>query len=284
MFKKFLVLFLFILINIVSVQAIDFNSNSKQIKTILNKHNKALANHDIQNVKIYYDTEYHSSDGFNLDELSQMLEKTYSAYKNYKYKTKIHSISVFDDYAIAQVTDKTYAKVYPDNNKNNQDKIGILTGKSVYNVYFKKINDTWKIIYDDILMEETSLKYGIANKIDINLSAPVFIKEGQDYDLALKINKPDNIIALGSISNEEIIYPTKDYDEKFRKISHEGDLERIVKANKNNNNEYAIASVGFTKVSINEEETKAKIEILGLAYIMKRINMENKKVMNDKKL
>ena len=44
--------------------------------------------------------------------------------------------------------------------------------------------------------------------------------------------------------------------------------------NNKNINEYGVASIGFTKVSINEEETKAKIEILGMAYLMKRINME----------
>ena len=93
-------------------------------------------------------------------------------------------------------------------------------------------------------------------------------------------NKPEDIIALASISREEITYPPADYNEKFRKIPETGDLERYVKANNKNLNEYALASVGFTKVSINEEITKARIEILGIAYIMKRINMNRNKAIN----
>ena len=126
-------------------------------------------------------------------------------------------------------------------------------------------------------MEETSLKYGVANKIPMELITPIFIKNGSEYDLSLKMKKPDDIIALASISREEITYPPKDAIEKFRKFPEDGALERLVKANNKNLDEYAIASVGFTKVSINEEETRAKIEILGMAYILKRVNMETEK-------
>ena len=116
----------------------------------------------------------------------------------------------------------------------------------------------------------------------MELNTPALIQGGQEYDISLKINKPDDIIALASISNEQIEYPTPDYKEKFRKFPETGELERLVKANKNNKGEYAIASVGLTKVSINEEETKAKIEIIGIAYLMKRINMIPIKGNNEK--
>jgi hypothetical protein len=81
-------------------------------------------------------------------------------------------------------------------------------------------------------------------------------------------------MALASISREEIVYPPEDYQEKFRKIPEAGELERVVKANNKNLDEYAVASIGLTKVSINEEQTKAKIEVLGMAYLMKRVNMD----------
>ena len=210
-----------------------------------------------------------------------MLEKTYNAYGKMKQKTKINNISAFDDYAIVQLTDKTKAIVHPDKNKT-KEKQGVLEGKSVYVLYFKKINNEWKIFYDDILAETTTLKYGVANKIPMELDTPMLIKNGEKYDLALKMNKPDNILALASLSNEEIQYPTPENKEKFRKIPANGELERIVKANNNNKSEYAIASVGFTKVSINEQETKARIEIIGMAYLMKRVNMVALKESNGK--
>ena len=123
-------------------------------------------------------------------------------------------------------------------------------------------------------IEETSLKYGVANDIKMNLITPMFVKSGEEYDLSLKIEKPEDIVALASISREEITYPPLDYKEKFRKIPESGDLERLVRANDKNLDEYAVASIGFTKVSLNEKMTKAKIEVLGMAYLMKRINID----------
>ena len=260
-----------------------FNKDNPQreIKKVLKKHNKAMANHNIDLVQSYYDENYKSADGFNLEDMKSMLEKTQQAYTNIKYKTKINNITTYDNWALAQMSDETYAKVYLDKDKKNKEKAGTLRGKSSYLMYFKKDKDKWKIVADEILMEETSLKYGVAKKIDMELETPIFIENDKNYDISLKMpNKPEDIIALASISREEITYPPADYNEKFRKIPETGDLERYVKANNKNLNEYALASVGLTKVSINEEITKAKIEILGIAYIMKRINMNKNNISN----
>ena len=252
-----------------------FNSSKIEIKNTLKKYNKALAQHDIKKIKTFYDESYKSMDGFDLNEMEQMLEKTYSAYGNIKYKTKINSININDDWALVQMSDKTTANIYPTEIKEiKKEKMGKLNGSSVYNLYLKKENSSWKIICDDVLMEETSLKYGLANKINMDLITPIRVKSGQDYDLSLKINKPKDVLALASISREEIVYPPSDYQEKFRKIPEFGELERIVKANNKNLDEYAIASIGLTKVSMNEAQTKAKIEVLGMAYLMKRVNMD----------
>ena len=245
-----------------------------EIKSLIKKHNKALSDHDIKQVKSFYDESYKSTDGFNLDDMSKMLEQTYSAYKNIKYQTKITSINTSNDWALVQLKDKTTAIVYPTEIKEiKKEKMGRLVGTSVYNMYLKKIDGAWKIVQDDILLEETSLKYGIANKINMDLITPLQVKNNQEYDLSLKIDKPDNIIALASISREEIVYPPQDYKEKFRKIPEIGELERVVRANNNNKDEYAVASIGLTKVTVNEAQTKARIEVLGLAYLMKRVNM-----------
>ena len=252
----------------------------KEIRTLLINHNKALEKNDIETIKKCYSAEYKSADGFDLANLIDMIKKTNATYGNMKYKTKISDIMVFDDYAIAQVTDNTSALIFHDKERKDIEKAGHLTGKSAYAVFLKKTPDGWKIFYDNILMEETSLRYGIANKLDINFKAPVFIKEGEQYDISLNVKKPNDIIALASISNEEIVYPAREPDEQFRKLSIDGDLERIVRANKKNLDEYAVATVGFTKVTLNEDETKARIEILGMAYILKRVNMQNQKAAN----
>jgi len=250
------------------------DKNKKEVYSTVKKHTKAMQDYDLEKLKSFYHKDYISTDGFDISSLIEMLNKTHSSYKNMKYKTKINSIMAYDNWALVQMSDVTKAIVYPDEKEKLKDKTGLLKGSSSWNLYLKKENGAWKIISEDILMEETSLKYGIAKKIDMDLITPVFVKSGEEYDISLKMNTPEDIIALASITKEEVAYPPKDYDDKFRKIPENGDLERLVRANNKNINEYGVASIGFTKVSINEEETKAKIEILGMAYLMKRINME----------
>lgn len=245
-----------------------------EIKSLVKNHNKALSNHDIEKIKSFYDKNYKSTDGFNVEDMSKMLEQTYNAYKNIKYQTKIISINISNDWALVQLKDKTTARIYPTEIKEiKKEKMGKLEGTSIYNMYLKKIDGSWKIVQDDVLIEQTSLKYGLANKIDMDLITPMQVQNGQEYDLSLKIEKPEDIVALASISREEIVYPPQDYKEKFRKIPELGELERVVKANNNSKDEYAIASIGLTKVSLNEAQTKARIEVLGLAYLMKRVNI-----------
>ena len=272
--KKIFIIFIFFNLFVTSAFAFDFNSNKIEIRSMLKQYNKALDSHDIEKVKTYFDEEYKSSDGFGLDEMVSMLQKTYDAYENIKYSSKITSINAYDNWALVQISDKTNAKLYPTQNKKIKNKkMGELEGTSVSNIYLKKVNNDWKIVYDEILMEETSLKYGIARKININLITPMNLKNGQEYDLSLQIDKPKNVFALASISREEISYPPSDCSEKYRALPQGGELQRVVKANNKNLDEYAIASVGFTKVLTNKEKTNIQIKVLGIAYVMKRINM-----------
>lgn len=212
-----------------------------------------------------------------------MLENTYNSYENIKYKTKINNISASNNWAIIQMSDETTAQVNPLKNKEiDKYKLGLLESTSSYIVYLKKDkNNNWKIVQDSILTEETTLKYGIAKKIDMELNTPMFIKNGGEYDLSLSIKNPKDIVALASISREEITFPPNINNEKYRKLPQEGMLERLVRANNKNLDEYGSATVGFTKISFNEEKTKAKIEVLGMAYIVKRINMENTKTQKE---
>ena len=278
--KKVLIIIFVLFVNVIPIDAFEL-SDYWQIKMTLRDYDRALSAQDTERIKTFYDENYKSSDGFSLDDLVQMLEKSYKAYGKMNQKTKINSITSLNNYAVVQLSDKTSAVIYP-NKIKNKAKAGKLEGRGVYNLYFKKNNDKWKIFYDEVVAETTSLKYGVANKIPMELDTPILIHEGEQYNLSLKMNKPDDIIALASLSNEEIKYPTPETKEKFRKFPSTGELERLVKANKNNKGEYAIASVGFTKVSVNEAETRARIEIIGMAYIMKRINMIALKENNEK--
>ncbi len=275
--KKIFILFITLFLFKAGLPAYSLNldlkfNNNKEIRTLLKKYDRALKKHDVDTIKSFFDEDYVSADGFSLDDYTTMLKKTYEAYENLKYSTKINNITAYENWALAQMSDKTKAKVYFDKKVKKDAIVGILDGKSSYVVYLKKTPKGWKIVSDDVLLEETSLKYGIANKIDMNLITPVFAENGKEYDISLKMDMPDDIIALASLSREEVVYPPVDSEEKYRKFPESGELERLVRANDKNLNEYAVASVGFTRVSISEAQLKARIEVLGMAYIMKRIN------------
>ncbi len=292
----FILLFLFLFI---PANAVELNNNL-QIRILLRDYDKALKKQDIDKIKDFYTENYRDSDGFTLEESIQMFEKMYNAYDKVKQKTKINSITSFDNYIIVQLTDTTNALVSPqkelfDKNKKKsirqtirekriiKERQGKLESTSIYSLYFKKIDGKWKIFYDDITAETTSLKYGVAKNVDMQLTAPAFTKEGENYDLSLKIGeKSDDLFAVASLNNEEILFPAPEYKEKYRKLSSQGNLERVVKANNNKKNECAVASIGFTQVSLNEAQTKARIEMVGMALLMKRVNIINSKDKNEK--
>ena len=67
----------------------------------------------------------------------------------------------------------------------------------------------------------------------LSASSPSSLSEsGDSYNLTLNMGKPATVIALASLANEKIQYPTPNLQEKFRKYPSDGSLERIVKANK----------------------------------------------------
>ena len=270
---KKIISILFLCFILLSASANCSSIDKKEIRNLIKEHNSALTHHNTVKLATFYDENYKSIDGFSLDEMIKMVKDASDAFKNLKYSTKIDDIEINDNLAIVKIQENTKAKIYPVKKK---DKRGILDGYSKYTMYLKKENNSWKIFKEDIIEEQTTLKYGLARRIKFDLITPKFIENGQDYDLSLKIDKPRNILALGSISKEEIKLPNNNYNEKFRKISPDGELERVVKANSNNKNEYALASIGYTKITLREKEKKIRIQILGVAYVIKRINMINK--------
>lgn len=60
-------------------------------------------------------------------------------------------------------------------------------------------------------------------------------------------------------------------------------MERVVKANNNGINEYSLASVGITEISLNEEKTAINYQMSGIAFLMKRVNIYTNKNTVDKK-
>ncbi len=250
------------------------DASQKEIINFVNDYNKVLEKNDLLTLSKFYDINYKNSDGYNLIELLSMIDKTSKAFDNIKYNTKITKIDINENSAVVYLSDKTKALLYPSAKNKSRSKAGRLYGVSTSAMYLNKDKDgAWKIVKDSILTEETSLKYGVAKRINFDFITPKSVRNGQDYEITLDFKRSENIPAIGSLSREEVNSKNKS-EEVFKKISKAGALERLVKANENNKDEYAIANVWFTKVSLNEKKKRARIKITGMAYIMKRIPMD----------
>ncbi len=214
-----------------------------------------------------YSPNYVSSDGFNLDILSKMLKETWKTYPGIKYQVKLNGVTFYNGMAIADVTEtaKGYAKAENDN-------VGefVSTMQSVY--YLKQNGTSWMIDNDYTVKENIILSWGDAKQAKISFETPNQIQAGKEYTAVLKVKQPDGSIAIGSINADKITYPQKPSKEIFRKFSPEGTLERIMKANTDNVNEYLVATVGFTRPKVDNNQN-LNINLSGYACLMERMNV-----------
>ena len=83
------------------------------------------------------------------------------------------------------------------------------------------------------------------------------------------------MFVIASIGQEKITYPQVNSEEVFRKLPESGILERVFKSNKDNFNEYTVASLGITRAKVVEKNSKKEIKLVitGLGYIITRTNV-----------
>lgn len=250
----------------------------KGVKEVIWKLNKYSNEHNVEELAKLYDKNYRSFDGFKYDTLVKMMQEAYDAYEDLSYKTDVEKIDFYGDKAVVNIVDTTRATVkgeksYPEISTEYDLSTGYLEGICNYSIYLQKINNEWKIIGDNVISEITSIKYGIAREYPMEFSAPLSTPYGEDYCLTLKIKPKNGSRIVASLGKEEILYPSAEPKDVFRKMPKDGILERVVRANKDGYNEYAIASVGITKMDKVPEFNMIEIEMTGLAFLLQRVNM-----------
>jgi len=227
-----------------------------------------------------YSSDYLSADGFNISILSQVVQETWKTYPGIKYTVKVNGATFYKNLAVVDVTEtaKGYAKTENEN-------VGefVSTMQSVY--YLKPNGKSWIITGDYTTKENMILSWGDAQKSKIILDVPNHLQAGKEYSAILTVKQPDGVIAIGSITADKITYPQKPSKEIFRKFSSDGTLERIMKTNTNNTNEYIVGTVGFTRPKLDDNQN-LDIKLTGYACLMERVNVipVNKfiEVKNDK--
>lgn len=253
------------------------------IKKVIDQQSAYTNKYDLKGLASLYANNFVNSDGFNKDVYFKLIEETWKTYPDITYKTEIKNIEFSDNYATVFTNEVAIA--------TSQEEIGDLTAigelystsQCVY--YLEKQGAKWLINSEKIIEETSTLKYGDARYINIELNAPKQIGANKDYTTTLKVDAPKDSVVIASINKENIVYPQTKSDEAFRKMPDDNILERVFLSNKDNVNEYAVASIGITRAE-NYTNNQIRIYMGGLAFIMTRINVipENKFIkLEDKK-
>lgn len=277
--KIFIMLTLFI-ISSLGAYAVP-SSETMEIRSTLYNLNKASNEHNINAIKNFYSKDYVSYDGFDYEGFFATIDETFKMYPDISYKTKIKSIKITGNYAAAEVIDySTSKKQTPtqsiiDNKAILDQKLdGVMESRCHYVMYLKKNKGKWLVYSDNIITEETAIKYGKAKDAEIDIISPPVVNEGEEYCITLNIDKkPKNSLVLASLTREEIKYPPALPKDIFKKVPKAGTLERMVKANKKGINEFTLASIGITEISLNDTKTAINYEMSGIAFLMKRVNV-----------
>ncbi len=214
-----------------------------------------------------YTEDYLSADGFNYNVMSRLVKDTWKTYPGIKYRVKVNSVNFYKNLAIADVTEtaKGYAKV---ENENVGEFVSSM--QSIY--YLKPNGNSWVITGDYTIKENIILSWGDAKQAKISLEVPNQLQAGQEYTATLSVAQPSGVISIGSITADKITYPQNPSKEIYRKFSSDGKLERIMKTNTENTNEYVVATVGFTRPKVDDNQN-LDINLTGYACLMERINV-----------
>ena len=276
--KKFLISFLILFCMGQTAYAIDdvqkdlSRMDKFKITRIIKNIEKTANNKELDKFKTYYSKDFINWDNFNHQEYFTMLEDTFKSYSTIKYDINIKNIQKTKDGLVeVHLADKTTAIVKePKENFTN----GFLRGMCEYYLYFKKDEKNgWQVVKDKVVDEITFLTYGEATNSFIELNAPQNIKPNGEYTIGLTVQPLSKAFVIAALGNEKIINPAEASEPIFRKLPADGILERIVRSNKIGKNEYAMASVGFTRANIADDFSSVSFRMSGLAFVLKRVNM-----------
>ncbi len=257
-----------------------YKSAYNDVKRVIDQQTVYTNKYDLDGLSSLYAKEFVNSDGFDKEVYFKLIKETWETYPDISYKTQINKIEVGENYATVYVDEVAVAT-----SKETVEELTVIgelysTSKCVY--YLEKQGSKWLISSEKVLDETSTLKYGDARYADIDLNVPKQIGAGKEYTASLNVVTPVNSVIIASISKENIVYPQTKSEDAFRKLTDNSVLERVFTSNKNNVNEYAVASVGITRAE-SVSDTQARIYMGGLAFIMTRINVipENKFIQTE---
>lgn len=247
------------------------NVDLKNLNTFLDKFLAYSNSHNVDKLKNLYAQNYVSYDSLTKNQLMELTKDSWKNYPDLKYSSDIRNIRINENFAAIESYDKNIGSTAK--KSDITDDTGIIESCSHNITYLQRFGKEWKIISDRVNFEKTIIKYGTAKNLNADLSAPEQVFSGEDYTVRLSVEVPDGKIAIAAIAREPIVYPQTQTEQIFRQVPPStGILERVMKANKTNNNELASASVGYTEM-IQNIYANPDVKLTGIALLLVRVNV-----------
>lgn len=252
----------------------------KEIRNLFAKQDEYSKKYDLKALETLYSNNFTDNDGYTKDVYFSLVQDTWDTYPAITYTTKIKNINLNGSFATVE-TFETAAAPADDLEKNF---LGDLYSESKCIYHLQRTSNKWEITGEEVLEEFSTLKYGDARYVDMHIEAPMLVGAGKEYTATLKVNLPKENIVIASINQEKIVNPAQKSEDVYKKLDDDQTLTRIFKANSDNVNEYAIASVGITATEAVDND-KLRVYMNGLAFVMSRVNVipKNNYAIVDKK-
>lgn len=248
----------------------QLRSDVKAIRNMMKAQDKFADAYDFDGLSSLYTEDFKSSDGFDKEVYFKLIKETWASYPDISYTTNVKNIEVKDDKAVVGVYETSLATT-----SQIEDGVAIFGELHSYSngtYYLTKKDGKWLINAETIQDEKSVLKYGDLRYVDLDLKSPNTVKAGEYYTASLTVDAPDDSVVIASICRDNISYPQQKADDIFKKLPEDKLLERMFLANKDGKNEYNVASVAMSKMSI--VKGSPNLYIAGIAFIMTRVNVE----------
>lgn len=278
---------LFSLLSLNAAYAEINQSDYKEVIKLTKKLRKLADKNEIEELAKYYSEDYKSFDGYNKKQMLEIFSIANKLYPNSKTKETILKTEAKDDLIKIYLTEHSKARIdvkgedaaYATKNKVK----GEVVSNSDYSMIYRKEENGWMVLGDEIYSETTEIRYGEAIKADFDIEVPENITPGDEFTVKAVVKIPENRFVVGSIGHDKIVFPPEKYYDPYRAINKTGILERVMIANKEGLNEYANMTVAFitpfgTGIDKETRLEKIKAAISGMGIYVKRINTKENSI------
>ncbi len=236
-------------------------ATQKEINAVMQQHTKYIRENNFEAISQLYAPQFFNSDGYNQEEFLKRVKATWLVFPAMDYDVRIKNIDCSDRFAMVEV--------YEQMSKASEDVPGLgaadifSAANTVY--YLEKTGDDWLIYAEQLVDEKLILRVDDARFMKMDLTAPAMVGVGTSYSAILNVDASEDISMYAVISNAKVVDLKPAKGEIFRQLPGSNTLERVLNANKDGTNEYAIAHAVLQKT----DKTKNG----GWAFVMTKVTV-----------